>query len=72
MGKLVRCRMCSATYERSIFQGFARERSSFDCYGCGTELERWNTNLVPTYSIVVLPWTGHQIATALIGPGTPG
>jgi hypothetical protein len=72
MGKLVRCRMCSATYERSTFQGFARERSSFDCYGCGTELERWNTNLVPTYSIVVLPWTGHQIATALIGPGTPG
>jgi uncharacterized protein (DUF983 family) len=72
MGKLIRCRICSATYERSTFQGFARERSSFDCYGCGTELERWDTNLVPTYSIVVVSGTGNQIASALSRPGTSG
>jgi hypothetical protein len=51
----VRCPRCSAAYERSTFKGVARERSSFECYGCGAELERWDTDIVPTYQIAVVP-----------------
>jgi hypothetical protein len=51
--RAVRCQTCNAAYERSTFKGFARERSSFECYGCGRELEKWDTDLVPTYRIAV-------------------
>jgi hypothetical protein len=55
---LVKCRKCSAGYERSTFKGFATERSSFECYGCGAELEQWDTDVVPTYRIAVVPVPG--------------
>jgi hypothetical protein len=53
MSRRVRCGTCWTAYDRSTFQGFTQERGSFDCYACGTELECWDTNLVPTYSIPV-------------------
>jgi hypothetical protein len=68
MSRRVRCKKCWATYERSTFQGFTRERSSFDCYGCGAELERWDTSLVPTYSIVVAPAMNQETVRVLSRP----
>jgi uncharacterized protein (DUF983 family) len=61
MGKIVRCERCNAGYLRSTFQAYAREQNSFDCYGCGVELERWNTVTVPTYSIAVAPIAGEMV-----------
>ena len=52
---IVRCARCGASYERSTFRGFARERGSFECYDCGAELERWDTDVVPTFRIAMVP-----------------
>jgi hypothetical protein len=70
MSKRVRCGTCWTTYERSTFQGFTKERSSFDCYTCGTELERWDTNLVPTYRIAVAPM-GEEVDMSPTRPAWP-
>jgi hypothetical protein len=32
-----------------------REVSSFECYACRETLESWNTALVPSYRLVVVP-----------------
>jgi hypothetical protein len=32
-----------------------REVSSFECYACGETLESWNTALVPSYRLIVVP-----------------
>jgi hypothetical protein len=61
MSRRVRCGTCGTAYERATFQGFTREQGSFDCYACGAELECWDTNLVPTYSIAaVAPANGAE------------
>ena len=32
-----------------------REVSSFECHACGETLESWNTALVPSYRLIVVP-----------------
>jgi hypothetical protein len=71
MSRRVRCGTCGTTYERSTFQGFTKERSSFDCYACGAELECWDTTLVPTYSIALDQVIGQETEASPTRPAWP-
>jgi hypothetical protein len=62
----VSCPMCQAEYERSTFRGVTKERGSFECYGCGNELERWDTDLVPTYRIAVVEGAGLPLPDCIL------
>jgi uncharacterized protein (DUF983 family) len=71
MSKRVRCGTCWTAYDRSTFQGFTQERGSFDCHACGAELERWETNLVPTYSVAAASMLTHEADSSPNGPAWP-
>jgi hypothetical protein len=71
MSRRVRCGTCWTAYERSTFQGFAQERGSFNCHACGTELECWDTKLVPTYSIAIASMMGRQVDVSPTRPAWP-
>jgi predicted SprT family Zn-dependent metalloprotease len=48
---------CGAVYNRTESMAPRREMSSFECKGCGTTMESWNTAWVPTYRLIVGPIT---------------
>jgi transposase-like protein len=49
------CPTCGAEYEVRMVHAMMRDKDSYECSVCDTELDRWNGSTFPSYRLVKRP-----------------